>query len=1083
MQRLRKIIVMAVMAGAFAGCGEADDAKTVFNVRIEAGDAPMAEVPRIELDIDRMGTQFLVPLTNADGSSLTLPLMREVRLPDDQRGEVLVVARALDGSGNEIARGSQRAEIIPGETITMVLVFGLDEPAPVARLVATPTSIDFGTLTVGETSAITDIVVQNTGGTRSGDLDISFTGAELAFGPAQQPRSTCDTGLAPGQTCVIGMIFAPTVAGAAAAEVTIAGDPGGSAKVALSGVALSPGALELAPETHDFGALQQGVVGAAATFTVHNAGGSPTGVPAATLSGDHAADFAVTGNDCAALPAGGSCSFTVVMTPSATGARSAVLTVNATPGGMRTAMLSGTGLAPAALAMTPAVQDYGTIVVGNQSDATFTVRNPGGVPSGMLATTAPTGEFSLVSDGCAGMVLAPAGSCTITVRLRATSAGAKSGALTVAATPGGSARSTLAASAITPGALSITPASNAFPGQLMGSTGAPFTFTVRNTGQAATGVPAVSLGGSAAAQFTITANSCTAVLAGNATCTVGVAFRPTVRGGQTASLGVTASPGGTAAASLSGTGLMQATLVGSTTTFNFGTVDVTRSSAAQTLTVRNSGDVASSALTLASTGNPGDFGVSNVSCTGTLAAGASCTVRIVFSPTVGGARSLTTTVSASTGGSARVVSSGTGRALSVLTVTPAGSGTGTVTSVPTGISCGADCSEGYVFGTSVTLTAAASPSARFGGWTGACTGMTTCTVTMSAARAVTATFIRRYTLSATAPSGGSINGSGLGCGTTCSAAVDSGAAVAVTAQAGTGFTFSRWTSAACAGQGATCTFTMSADTGPLAAAFTRNRYTISLTTSGNAQYTVTGGSTPGGFWCPGGDPNDCSETYDYGTTVTLTMNPQFAAQTTIAWTGCSRVPTPTTCEVFVDATKTINADFTLPMYGLGLTVNGNGGGSVTSPLTGGVDCPGDCAEPIMHGTWVRLEAFPNAVSTVTWGGCDSANGNNCYIYSMDRGRSITATFSTGPIHVNITSTYGGNGRVTSSPGGVCCGSGCVVQRCDANFLPGTNVVLTQTATAGFFASWDYCTSQSGGNCNVTTGTFTRTINANFSNLF
>jgi len=102
---------------------------------------------------------------------------------------------------------------------------------------------------------------------------------------------------------------------------------------------------------------------------------------------------------------------------------------------------------------------------------------------------------------------------------------------------------------------------------------------------------------------------------------------------------------------------------------------------------------------------------------------------------------------------------------------------------------------------------------------------------------------------------------------------------------------------------------------------------------------------------------------------------------------------------------------------------------------------------------------------------------------MDRGRSITATFSTGPIHVNITSTYGGNGRVTSSPGGVCCGSGCVVQRCDANFLPGTNVVLTQTATAGFFASWDYCTSQSGGNCNVTTGTFTRTINANFSNLF
>lgn len=56
---------MAVMAGAFAGagCGEADDAKTVLTP-YQARDAPMAEVPRIEVDIDRMGTQFLVPLSS-----------------------------------------------------------------------------------------------------------------------------------------------------------------------------------------------------------------------------------------------------------------------------------------------------------------------------------------------------------------------------------------------------------------------------------------------------------------------------------------------------------------------------------------------------------------------------------------------------------------------------------------------------------------------------------------------------------------------------------------------------------------------------------------------------------------------------------------------------------------------------------------------------------------------------------------------------------------------------------------------------------------------------------------------------------
>ncbi|MBL8331245.1 MAG: S8 family serine peptidase [Rubrivivax sp.] len=78
-----------------------------------------------------------------------------------------------------------------------------------------------------------------------------------------------------------------------------------------------------------------------------------------------------------------------------------------------------------------------------------------------------------------------------------------------------------------------------------------------------------------------------------------------------------------------------------------------------------------------------------------------------------------------------------------LTVTRAGAAaaSGTVTSAPAGINCGADCSESYPSGTSVTLTAAAGSGAVFAGWSGACSGTAaTCTVSMSAARAVTATF-------------------------------------------------------------------------------------------------------------------------------------------------------------------------------------------------------------------------------------------------------------------------------------------------------------------------------------------------------
>jgi hypothetical protein len=76
-----------------------------------------------------------------------------------------------------------------------------------------------------------------------------------------------------------------------------------------------------------------------------------------------------------------------------------------------------------------------------------------------------------------------------------------------------------------------------------------------------------------------------------------------------------------------------------------------------------------------------------------------------------------------------------------LTVTKLGSGTGTVTSSPPGINCGADCSEAYAFGTPVTLTAQAGSGSRFDGWGGACSGSSpTCSVTMSSDRSVTATF-------------------------------------------------------------------------------------------------------------------------------------------------------------------------------------------------------------------------------------------------------------------------------------------------------------------------------------------------------
>ena len=65
-----------------------------------------------------------------------------------------------------------------------------------------------------------------------------------------------------------------------------------------------------------------------------------------------------------------------------------------------------------------------------------------------------------------------------------------------------------------------------------------------------------------------------------------------------------------------------------------------------------------------------------------------------------------------------------------------------MTSSPAGINCGATCAQPFNYGTSVVLTASASPGSSFTGWSGSgCSGTGTCTVSMRAATAVTATFI------------------------------------------------------------------------------------------------------------------------------------------------------------------------------------------------------------------------------------------------------------------------------------------------------------------------------------------------------
>jgi hypothetical protein len=151
----------------------------------------------------------------------------------------------------------------------------------------------------------------------------------------------------------------------------------------------------------------------------------------------------------------------------------------------------------------------------------------------------------------------------------------------------------------------------------------------------------------------------------------------------------------------------------------------------------------------------------------------------------------------------------------LLTVARAGTGSGSVTSTPAGISCGAGCTASYDYGTSVVLSAAASTGSSFTGWSEpTCPGTGPCTVSVTAATTVTATFsLENYVLTVARAGTGTgtvvSNVAGINCGSDCTETFSWGTVVQLTATAAGNSGFSGWTGGGCSGTG-TCTTTVSA---------------------------------------------------------------------------------------------------------------------------------------------------------------------------------------------------------------------------------------------------------------------------------
>ncbi|ACD95176.1 InlB B-repeat-containing protein [Trichlorobacter lovleyi] len=139
-----------------------------------------------------------------------------------------------------------------------------------------------------------------------------------------------------------------------------------------------------------------------------------------------------------------------------------------------------------------------------------------------------------------------------------------------------------------------------------------------------------------------------------------------------------------------------------------------------------------------------------------------------------------------------------------VSVTLAGTGSGSVASTPSGMTCSGDsCSGSYPAATWITLQATPADGSLFTGWSGTCSGTGSCTVQANSNASVTATFTAiQPTLTVTLSGSGSgsvtSSPSGISCPGTCAAQFDQNSTVTLAAAPSSSSSFTGW-GGACSG--------------------------------------------------------------------------------------------------------------------------------------------------------------------------------------------------------------------------------------------------------------------------------------------
>jgi Pro-kumamolisin, activation domain/Abnormal spindle-like microcephaly-assoc'd, ASPM-SPD-2-Hydin len=226
------------------------------------------------------------------------------------------------------------------------------------------------------------------------------------------------------------------------------------------------------------------------------------------------------------------------------------------------------------------------------------------------------------------------------------------------------------------GKVTLTPTSLTFPSTPVGVASSPLTVTLKNSGRGVLSIFGLNITGADASSYsgTTTCPAAPATLAAGASCTVSITFTPASSGSLKAQLNIFDSAAGSPqTANLTGTGGGSSPVVSLTpATLTFPSTKVGATSAAKTVTLKNTGGATLNISGITFSGaDPTSF-TDTTTCGGTVAAGSSCTISVKFAPTTGGKLTASLNVADNAAGSPQSVSlTGTGKATApVVALTP-----------------------------------------------------------------------------------------------------------------------------------------------------------------------------------------------------------------------------------------------------------------------------------------------------------------------------------------------------------------------------------------------------------------------------